>query len=125
MDAYAEFPLTEESAITAEAAYYVYDKGTEADPESKAYYVQAATLLPGKLGPGKLQPVIKIEKIDQDGANNNTTSWAGGVNYYIKEHNAKLMAEYLSVSNQENADTFSGSAGKDRSAFTVVLSFGI
>lgn len=125
VDGYAEFPLAAESAITAEAAYYLYDRDTPLDPEIKAYFVQTGLLLPGSLGPGKLQPVVKVEQIKKDGVDNDTSSWAGGFNYYLKDHNAKVMVEYLRVNNEQNASTFSGTAGKDRDAVTLVLSFGI
>jgi hypothetical protein len=125
VDGYAELPLPSESAITGEAAYYNYDKDTPTNPGSKAYFVQAGYLLPGQLGPGKLQSVARFEEIRRDGIENNTSSWAGGINYYLKDHNAKVMVEYLSVNNQNNANTFSGTAGKDRDAVTLVLSFGI
>lgn len=124
VDGYAELPLAEGSAITAEAAYYLYDKDTPTDPKSKAYFVQAGYLLPGRLC-GQLQPVVKFERIERDGVDNDTSSWAGGFNYYLKDHNAKVMVEYLTVNNQQNASTFSGTAGKDRDAITLVLSFGI
>jgi phosphate-selective porin len=90
-----------------------------------AFFVLAGFLLPGSLGPGRLQPVVKVEKIESDGVDNDTSSWAGGLNYYLKDHNAKVMAEYLRVNNEQNANTFSGTAGKDRDAITLVLSFGI
>jgi hypothetical protein len=123
VDGFAELPMTEGSAVTAEAGYYHYDKDTIVAPESKAWYVQAAYLLPGKLGLGQLQPVVKYEEIKRDDVDADTTSWAAGLNYYFKGHSAKMMLEYLSVRNQANADTFSSATGKDRDAVTLVVSF--
>jgi hypothetical protein len=122
-DVFAELPMAEGSAITAESGYYHYDKDTLSNPKSKAWYVQAGFILPGEMGPGRLQPVGRYEQIDRDGADTDTTSWAAGLNYYLKGHNAKVMLEYLVVNNENNADTFGATAGQDRDAVTLVFSF--
>ena len=122
-DLYAEFPTGGGSAVVGEAGYYDYDKDTVVNPRSKAWYVEAGFLLPGTIGPGQLQPVGKYEKIRRDGADADTSSWAAGLDYYVKGHNAKVMLEYLSVRNQAKADTFSGTGGKNRDAVTLVFSF--
>ena len=77
VDVFAELPLAGGSAVTAETAYYDYDKDTAANPRSKAWYVQAGFLFPGKLGPGRLQPVGKYEK-DQEGRSRRQYSVMGG-----------------------------------------------
>lgn len=125
VDAYAEFPLPGGSAITGEAAYYLYDKDTPSNPKIKAYYIQAGYLISGKIGPGQLQPVARFEEYKPDGADNDTKSWALGLNYYLKGHDAKVMLEYLKVDNQKNASIYSGSAGKDRDAITLAIQFQI
>ncbi len=125
VDAYAEIPFIGGSAIIGEAAYFLYDKGTSQDPKIRSYFIQAGYLLPGKIGPGQIQLTARLEEYKPDGIDNNTKSWALGLNYYLKGHDAKVMLEYLKVDNQRNASIYSGQPGKGRDAITLLVQFQI
>lgn len=60
----------------------------------------------------------------RDGDENDSKVLAVGFNYYIKEHNAKIMFELLSIKNEANARLFllgDEEAGKDKKALTVAF----
>lgn len=68
--------------------------------QKDGYFVKGAYLLPGKVGPqGLLQPYVIYEDwtfahllgIDDQ----NITQYGGGLNYYIRQQNVRLTAEYL------------------------------
>jgi hypothetical protein len=59
---------------------------------SKGYYVQGSY----DLVPDKLQLVAKWESFDPDQApDDDIRSITGGLNYYIRGHDLKLMANYI------------------------------
>ncbi|MEJ2696637.1 MAG: porin [Candidatus Sulfobium sp.] len=119
-DGYFEYPLGGGS-IAAEAAYYDYDRDTPDNPRIKSWYAQAGYVLPGRIGPGQLEPAFRYDSYKPDGDETGTTSWSVGFNYYIKGNNAKVQVEYMNVNNDSNANLFSGVKGKDTDALTVQL----
>ncbi len=125
VDAYAEFPLPDGSAIIGEAAYFLYDKDTKENPKIESYFIQAGYLLPIKIGVGQFQVTMRFEEVDPDGDKNNGSSFAFGINYYLKGHDAKIMIEYLKVDNEKEAKIYSGLEGKDRDAITFLFQFQI
>ncbi|MDA8326123.1 MAG: porin [Nitrospiraceae bacterium] len=125
MDEYSEYPVGKGS-IATEAAYFDYNTDTPLNPRIKAWYAQAGYLLPGKIGPGRLQPAIRYDTCKPDDNDTATKAWSAGLNYYIKGHNVAIQIEYLNISNEANASQnlgiFSGIKGKDTDAITVQLS---
>ena len=107
-------------ALTLEGAYYKYDLGSVLDcnsgepgspacpaagadanvggqVKSKAYYVTAAYLIPGKVGWGQFQPFTRYQKLDRDVSNTTKKQLDVGVNYVIKGHNARITAVFSKV----------------------------
>ncbi|MEJ2683174.1 MAG: porin [Candidatus Sulfobium sp.] len=119
-DSYFEYPVGEGS-IAAEAAYYDYDQDTPENPKIKAWYAQMGYLIPGRIGPGQLEPGFRYDSYKPDGDQTGTTAWSVGLNYYIKGNNAKVQIEYMNVNNDAHAKLFSGANGKDTDALTVQL----
>ena len=93
-------------AVTAEAAYINIDNCTQTQPQSytdlkagddaENWYINGGYLLPGSIGPGRLQPYMRYETVDVD-KKDKTDFWSGGINYYLKGHNCKITADYMRV----------------------------
>jgi hypothetical protein len=105
VDAFFDHPVGE-GAVTLEAAYIDIDNCTQGSPnfyhdleagdDAQNWYINAGYLLPGFIGPGRLQPYIRYETVDVDNKNE-TDFLSGGFNYYLKGHNCKLTADYMRV----------------------------
>lgn len=105
VDAFFDHPVGG-GAVTVEAAYIDIDNCTqgttnfyhdlEAGDDAENWYINAGYLLPGSIGPGRLQPYIRYETVDVD-KKNETDFLSGGFNYYLKGHNCKLTADYMRV----------------------------
>jgi len=104
-DVFFDHPIGE-GAVTAEAAYINIDNCTQNQPASytalkagddaKNWYINAGYLLPGSIGPGRLQPYIRYETLNVD-KKDDTSFLSGGLNYYLKGHNAKITADYMQL----------------------------
>ena len=68
------------------------------------WYAQTGFLLPMEMGPGKLQPYARFETIEVDGAKD-TNFWGGGLNYYIRGHNAKISLDVTHVNQDKRSST--------------------
>jgi hypothetical protein len=103
VDAFFDHPVGQ-GAVTLEAAYIDIDNCTqgstnfyhdlEAGDDGENWYINAGYLLPGTIGPGRLQPYIRYETVDVDDKYE-TDFLSGGFNYYLKGHNCKLTADYM------------------------------
>ncbi|MFA5937765.1 MAG: porin [Sinimarinibacterium sp.] len=98
-------------AVTVEAAYLVIDNGTQthalsglaAGDDATSGYVQAGYLLPGTIGPGRLQPYARYETVDVD--NKGATDFLGaGANWLIRGHDAKLSVDYNTIDPPDGRD---------------------
>lgn len=132
VDGFFDYPVAE-GAVTAEAAYINIENCTQTQPQTytslsagddaKNWYINAGYLLPGSVGPGRLQPYVRYETVDVDERDSatdyGTDFWSGGLNYYLKGHNAKLTADYMHV-DQDNPT----STRKDRDIFTFQMTVG-
>lgn len=125
VDEYSEYPVGKGS-IATEASYSYYNFDNPANPNVQAWYAQAGYLLPGRIGPGQLQPAVRFDTYRPKGRETATKAWSAGLNYYIAGHNAVVQIEYLNISNEANASqnlgVFSGLKGKDTDAVTVQFS---
>jgi len=91
-------------AVTVEAAYIDIDNSTQthnfsalaAGDDAGNAYVQAGYLLPGKIGPGRLQPYARYESVDVQGKSA-TDFVSVGSSYYFKGHDAKISVDYTLV----------------------------
>jgi len=97
-------------AVTASAAYLKTDfdeayKGGDPDPEAigidgekNGWYAKAGYLIPGKLGPGQVQPFVRYEEwrfASLYDVFNQQLKWTGvGVNYYIDGQSLRVTVEY-------------------------------
>ncbi len=133
-DVFFNYPLGG-GAVTASAAYLKtsFDdayKGSDPDPESigidgekKGWYAKAGYLIPGKIGPGQLQPFARYEEwsfaslfdvFDQK------IKWIGaGVNYYIDGQSLRITVEYA----RTNFDKEVNSDSQDFNTVTTMLQY--
>ena len=108
VDAFMELP-TASGVFTASAAIFEYDTGgafagspdpgLSANSDLEGYYVKGGYMLPGKIGPGRLQFFARHEKLDygvKTGlAEYYDNTWNGiGFNYYIDGQRVKVTGEF-------------------------------
>lgn len=111
VDAFMELPHAT-GVYTASAAVFKYDTGGASarspDPQLgvnadlKGHYVKAGYMLPGKVGPGRLQFFARHEKLDYAVRTGNAqyydNTWNSiGANYYIDGQRLKLTAELATI----------------------------
>ncbi len=100
IEAFFEQPFARTSALTVDGAWFDRrDDYLDTDLPTRTlqgYYVQSGFLLPGHVGPGRLQIALRREDwdVDRSLATINTTRTTAGATYYLKEHNRKLQADY-------------------------------
>lgn len=100
LEAFFEQPLAHTSALTVEGAWLHrsddYLDAVADDRTRDGYYAQGAFLLPGRLGPGRLQVAIRRERWDDERGEvtqENARTTAGAA-YYLKGHNQKVQADF-------------------------------
>ncbi len=96
IDVLFEMPVGNGGAITLEGAYYNYDTDGLVSTlmDGDGFYAQASYLIPGKVGFGQFQPVIRYQQLDRDDAFPSSKKWDGGFNYIIDGHNARASVTY-------------------------------
>jgi len=102
-DVFLDYPLGG-GAVTLEAAYIDIKHSTQthnfsdlaAGDDAENWYLQAGYLVPGKIGPGRIQPYARYESIavQSKGATDYITA---GSNYYLRGHDAKISLDYTFV----------------------------
>ncbi len=95
-------------ALTGSAGYFMvnreFDADTDKDDEDRdGWYAEIAYLMPGKVGPGELEFAVRYQEYtpDNDADQKQTTL---GVNYYIKKHDIKILANY-NINNDDEKTT--------------------
>ncbi|MBW1675770.1 MAG: porin [Deltaproteobacteria bacterium] len=114
LDAFFDHPVGA-GAITVEAAYIDINNCTQnhnyselkAGDDAENWYINAGYLLPGSIGPGRLQPFIRYETVDVDkrdvDKDYETDVWTAGLNYVMKGHNCKITADYTNIDQDSDA----------------------
>jgi hypothetical protein len=114
-DLLAEFNVGEMGTATLEGAYYMADSGDIDEdagdvggimPYDSAFFVVASYLLP-KMGPGRLQPLIRYQAAmnDDEGiVQNDLSIFDAQVNYVMKDYFAKLSLGWTNTQMGLNAD---------------------
>ena len=64
------------------------------------YYGQAGYVLPGKIGPGRVEIVGRVGQLLTEGFPNQSEEYAMGVNYYLFGHNAKIQTDVTYIPNE-------------------------
>jgi hypothetical protein len=122
VDAFFDHPAGN-GAVTAESAYINIKNSTQANsfvqlaPSDDAgfFYVQAGYYFNTPVAVGNIQPYFRYETVSVQ-QKDNTGIFSGGLNYYLKGHNAKASFDYTVIDHPE-ADA--------QGIFTVQLAVGI
>lgn len=122
IDGFFDHPVAKD-AVTLESAYIHVQNITQPNTfarlapgdDAGLFYLQAGYYFGAPLGKGNLQPYFRYENVSVE-QKNETSFLSGGINYYLKGHNAKLSLDYT-VINHADMD--------DQSMFTLQLAIGI
>jgi hypothetical protein len=100
IDAFFEQPFARQAAVTLEAAWLDraddYQQAGLSTRRLRGYYAQGGYLLPGEIGPGRLQFVVRREdwEIERGSTDTSNTRDTLGVTYYLHGHSRKLQADF-------------------------------
>ena len=122
VDGFFDHPVAMGS-VTVESAYIHIRNSTQvnnfaqlaAGDNAGLFYLQSGYYLGTSIGVGNLQPYFRYEMVSVK-QKSDTDFMSGGLNYYLKSHNAKVSLDYTYV-NRTDTD--------DQSIFTVQLAIGI
>lgn len=107
LDLLFEHPVAGGHVLSLEGAYYNFDQGNAAGKEGTSYYALASWLFADKLGPGRVQPMVRWQHArPPDGAQAINTI-DGGLNYILDGHSARVAlvvqnTSLTSATNQTN-----------------------
>jgi len=86
--------------ISLEGAYYNFDQGSGTTPaalgkQGSSFWVLAGFLFPSKVGPGRIQPVARVQDFMPTSVTgvptpSSTVTIDGGLNYILDGHNARV-----------------------------------
>ena len=131
-DIFFDHPVGE-GALTVEAAYIDVKNVTQtlsfsrlvSGDDAQIYYIQGGYLIPGKIGPGRIQPYFRYERLSVD-EKPDTVFPSVGVNYYLKGHDAKLTLDFSLVDQREEVKNFRGNwTGENQNLITLQFQVGI
>ncbi|MDD2306814.1 MAG: porin [Prolixibacteraceae bacterium] len=122
VDGFFDHPVAKD-AITVESAYIHIQNSTQTNTFAKLipgdnadlFYLQAGYYFGAPIFKGNLQPYFRYENVSIE-QKNETNFLSGGINYYMKGHNAKLSLDYTVINHSEI---------DDQSMFTLQLAIGI
>ncbi|OPX20861.1 MAG: hypothetical protein BZ151_01730 [Desulfobacca sp. 4484_104] len=125
VDLFFDHPIGK-GALTAEAAYINVKNMTQtlgyswltAGEDAQMFYIQGGYLLPWQLGPGKLQPYCRYERLFVK--NRPDTYFPSfGLNYYLKGQKAKLSVDWTQITQEEDHAPSGNYSGGDQNLVTV------
>ncbi len=106
--------------VTQTLKYSWLTKGDDA----QIYYIQGGYLFPWKIGPGRIQPYFRYERLYVD--NKPDTAFPSfGLNYYIKGHNAKFTLDWTLIDQRKEVKNPQGNfSGEDQNLITFQFATG-
>lgn len=122
IDGFFDHPLGV-NAVTLESAYIHIRNSTQGNSfaqfvsgdDCSLFYLQGGYYLGRSIGPGFLQPYFRYETAAVE-QKNDTRFFSGGLNYYLKGHNAKVSLDYSLIDH---------SGSRNQSIVTMQLALGI
>ncbi|HTO98582.1 MAG TPA: hypothetical protein VMK66_16145 [Myxococcales bacterium] len=85
-----EKKLIASDVLSLEGAYYNFDQGNAAANQGWSYYGLASWLFGDKLGPGRVQPMVRYQHAVPAGGGDANQTIDGGINYILDGHNARV-----------------------------------
>jgi len=119
-------------AVTLESAFIDEKNATQtlkyswliSGDDAQIYYIQGGYLLPWKIGPGKIQPYFRYERLAVD-HKPDTAFPCLGLNYLIKGHDAKLTLDWTLIDQKKEVNKPQGEfSGKDQNLVTFQAAVG-
>jgi hypothetical protein len=83
--------------ISLEGAYYNFDQGSGSGKQGSSFWVLAGFLVAQKAGPGRIQPVARVQDFMPTGGGSSTVTIDGGLNYILDAHNARMALVFQNV----------------------------
>lgn len=107
VDLFFDHPVGK-GAVTVESAYISLQNSTQANgfvrlsegDNAGLFYLQSGYYFGTPVGWGNLQPYFRYESASVE-TNDNTGIVSGGLNYYLKGHNAKASFDYTVINHPE------------------------
>jgi len=128
VDFFLDHPVGK-GALTLEGAFIDVKNATQTlgfsrlveGDDAYIYYLQGGYLFPGKIGPGRIQPYFRYERLTVDGKSD-TSFPSIGLNYYIKGHNARFTLDCTYLDQEKETKIRRGNfSGDDQ--FIATLQF--
>jgi hypothetical protein len=76
--------------LTLEGAYYDFDQGNDLANQGRSFFVLASWLFAAKAGPGRLQPMARLQYAAPPAGGTGIRTIDGGLNYILDGHNARV-----------------------------------
>jgi hypothetical protein len=89
LDLLFEKKIVGADVLTLEGAYYNFNQGNAAGSQGWSFYTLASWLFGTKAGPGRVQPMFRLQHAETP-AGNATNTVDGGLNYILDGHNARM-----------------------------------
>ncbi len=107
IDGFFDHPVAKD-AVTVESAYIHIQNSTQTNTFAKLapgdnaglFYLQTGYYFGAPIGKGNLQPYFRYENVSVE-HKNETSFLSGGLNYYLKGHNAKMSLDYTIINHSE------------------------
>jgi hypothetical protein len=77
------------NTVTLEGAYYNFDSGSGTGKQGTSFFALASYLFGGKIGPGRIQPLARVQDFTPSGGGSSTLTIDGGLNYILDAFNAR------------------------------------
>ena len=131
VDLFFDHPVGQ-GAVTVESAFIDVKNVTQtlkyswliSGDDAQIYYIQGGYLFPCKIGPGRIQPYFRYERLAV-AHSPNTGFPSFGINYLIKGHDAKLTLDWTLIDQQKEVKNPQGEfSGKDQNLITFQAAVG-
>jgi hypothetical protein len=102
-DVFGQLSLSNHGTLTAHAGYFMFERDFNAstrDVDRDGWYIEGAHLLPGTVRIGELEFTARYQEFTPDD-NAGQDQFTIGANYYIMQHNIKILANYNINNNDE------------------------
>jgi hypothetical protein len=76
--------------LTLEGAYYNFNGGNDAGSQGSSFFALASWLFGTKVGPGRVQPMARVQHFVPFGGGSAINTIDGGLNYIMDGHNARV-----------------------------------
>ena len=131
VDLFFDHPVGQ-GAVTCESAFIDVKNVTQtlkyswliSGDDAQIYYIQGGYLFPCKIGPGRIQPYFRYERL-AIGHKHDTAFPSFGINYLIKGHDAKLTLDWTLIDQRKGVKNPQGEfSGKDQNLVTFQAAVG-